>query len=120
MPRVIRFELPAAEPERAIGFYRGVFGWGFQRWDGPQPFWLIRTGCDDEPGIDGGLMRRPEGGVVNTIGVESVDDYVAKVEAHGGSVAVPKMPVLGVGWLAYCKDTEGNTFGLMQADLAAK
>ena len=22
----------------------------------------------------------------------------------------------GVGWMAYCKDTEGNTFGLMQPD----
>jgi hypothetical protein len=30
------------------------------------------------------------------------------------------MPVPGVGWLAYCKDTEGNIFGMMQADKSAK
>ena len=35
-------------------------------------------------------------------------------------VALPKMPIPGVGWLAYMKDTEGNVFGMMQADANAK
>ena len=30
------------------------------------------------------------------------------------------MPIPTVGWLAYGKDTEGNLFGMMQADAAAK
>ena len=34
--------------------------------------------------------------------------------------ALPKMPIPGVGWLAYLKDTEGNVFGLMQSDPSAK
>lgn len=119
MPRVIHFEIPAAEPERAIGFYRDTFGWEFSRWEGPRPYWLITSGPADQPGINGGLLVR-EGPVVNTLDVPSVDDYVAKVEAHGGSVAVPKTPIPGVGWLVYCKDTEGNLFGMMQADPAAK
>lgn len=119
MPRVIHFEIPSSEPQRAIAFYRDVFGWEFSRWDGPEPYWLIKTGAADQPGIDGGLLAR-EGPVVNTLDVASLDEHVAKVEAHGGSVAVPKMPIPGVGWLAYCKDTEGNLFGLMQADPAAK
>ena len=37
----------------------------------------------------------------------------------GGSIAVPKMAVPGIGWLAYVKDTEGNILGVMQADSAA-
>jgi hypothetical protein len=33
--------------------------------------------------------------------------------------AVPKMPVPGVGWLAYAKDPDGNIFGMMQTDASA-
>ena len=40
--------------------------------------------------------------------------------ASGGSIALPKMPVPGVGWLAYFKDTEGNIFGAMQGDANAR
>jgi predicted enzyme related to lactoylglutathione lyase len=57
---------------------------------------------------------------VNTIDVDSVDAYLARVTEHGGTILVPKMPVPGVGWMAYCKDTEGNTFGMMQSDPNAK
>ena len=119
MPRVIHFEIPAKEPERAIAFYTQVFGWEFTRWEGPMPYWLIKTGPADQPGIDGGLTLQP-GGVTNTLDVASLDDAVAKVESRGGSVVAPKMGIPGVGWLAYCKDTEGNVFGMMQADPNAK
>jgi predicted enzyme related to lactoylglutathione lyase len=39
---------------------------------------------------------------------------VATAVAAGGRLAVPKMPITGVGWLGYCKDAEGNIFGVMQ------
>jgi len=57
---------------------------------------------------------------VNTVDVESVDAAVAKIEKHGGKNVAPKMPIPGVGYLAYCTDTEGNVFGLMQADPSAR
>jgi predicted enzyme related to lactoylglutathione lyase len=122
MSRVIHFELPADEPERAIAFYEQAFGWKFEKWDGPTEYWLVMTGPEDEPGIDGGLARRtdPSIGTENTIGVDSVDDAVVKVESNGGKVLRPKLAVPGVGWLAYCQDTEGNTFGLMQWDTSAE
>ena len=84
------------------------------------PYWLVQTGADG-PGIDGGLLARqhPGQGTVNTVGVPSCDDFVRKVESAGGRTVVPKMGVPGVGWLAYCTDPEGNTFGLMQNDPAA-
>lgn len=121
MPRVIHFEIPADDPERAVGFYTKVFGWKIEKWDGPTEYWLVTTGAEPEPGIDGGLGRRsePGAGTENTIGVDSVDQAVEKVVAHGGKVLRPKSAVPGVGWLAYCEDTEGNRFGLMQDDPAA-
>jgi predicted enzyme related to lactoylglutathione lyase len=48
--------------------------------------------------------------------VAALDDQLAKVLSLGGSIALPKQPIPGVGWLAYAKDTEGNVFGLMQND----
>jgi uncharacterized protein len=118
MPRPVHFEIPADDPERAIAFYRDVFGWTFQKWDGPMPYWLVTTGGDDEPGINGGLLPRPQPGapVVNTIGVPSLDASIKAVESKGGRTVVPKDAIPGIGWLAYCTDTEGNTFGMLQPD----
>jgi len=118
MPRPIHFEIPAENPERAIDFYSNVFGWKFTKWDGPMDYWIISTGPASEPGIDGGLMPRrdPAQPCVNTVGVANLDDSIAVVQTNGGSIAVPKMPIPGVGWLAYCKDTEGHIFGMMQSD----
>ena len=59
MPRVIHFEIHADDPERAVRFYREIFGWEINKWPGPHDYWLIKTGAN-APGIDGGLMRRHE------------------------------------------------------------
>ena len=53
MPRVIHFEIPADDPERAVAFYQNVFGWKWQKWEGPEPYWLATTGEDSEPGAAG-------------------------------------------------------------------
>jgi uncharacterized protein len=126
MPRPTHFEIHADDPDRAQRFYEAMFGWGFTAW-GDGSYRLIDTGADG-PGINGGLMRRhgegPKGGEpvnawVCTVEVDDVDAYVARAEAGGGSVAVPKTALGGVGWLAYVKDSEGNILGLMQPDDAA-
>lgn len=123
MPRVVHFEVHASEPARAIQFYSQMFGWEFTPHG--DAYWLIRTGPSGRPGIDGGLVPRrgppPEDGQpVNsypcTVAVDSVDDSIRRATDAGGTVAVPKMRVPGVGWLAYVKDTEGNILGLMQND----
>ena len=127
MPRVVHFEIHASDPERAVTFYEKVFGWSFQKWEGPMEYWLIVTGPDDRPGINGGLVRR-RGEIdgeaviayVCTIDVDEIDKSTATVEQNGGSIALPKMPIPGMGWLVYCKDTEGNIFGMMQGDPNAK
>ncbi len=127
MGRVVHFEIHAGDPERAVAFYQKVFGWRFQKWDGPMPYWVIATGSKDEPGIDGGLLPR-RGEIdgeaviayVCTASVDSVDASAVEVEAAGGRVVVPKQAIPGVGWLVYAKDTEGNVFGMMQDDPAAQ
>jgi predicted enzyme related to lactoylglutathione lyase len=121
MPRIIHFELPADNPERAVEFYSKVFGWKMQKWEGPTEYWLISTGDAAQPGINGGLLRRPYPGAVtcNTLDVASVDEAVANVGKNGGKTVAPKMAIPGVGYLAYCSDTEGNIFGVMQADTKA-
>ena len=123
MPRVIHFEIHAGDPQRAITFYEKVFGWTFQKWEGPMDYWLVTTGPDSQPGINGGLIRR-QGEIdgqaviayVCTVDVANVDESTQSATSNGAQVVVPKMPIPGVGWLVYCKDTEGNIFGMMQND----
>jgi uncharacterized protein len=129
MPRPVHFEIHADDPERAIDFYGKLFDWSFSKWDGPMPYWLVTTGEDGTPGINGGLMKRPgpgptEGQAVNayvcTIDVDNLDQSVARATELGAAIALPKMPIPGIGWLAYIKDSEGNILGMMQMDHAAK
>jgi predicted enzyme related to lactoylglutathione lyase len=116
MPKVVHFEFTAKDPERAVSFYQNVFGWQVTKWDGPEDYWLLTTGPKEEEGINGAIMREPGETVrtINTIGVPSVDEYLAKVEAHGGKVLMPKSEIPGVGFFANCQDPEGNIFGIIE------
>jgi predicted enzyme related to lactoylglutathione lyase len=122
MSRVIHFEIPASDPERAVAFYQKVFGWKFDKWAGPMEYWLVTTGAEKTPGINGGVLRKPGPVTVttNTIDVESVDNAIAAVVEAGGKQMMPKSPIPGLGYFAYCEDTEGNLFGVMQADKSVK
>ena len=128
MPRVVHFEIHAADPARAARFYGDLFGWTITRWEGPVDYWMVRTGEPGEPGIDGGIVRRrgdgpadgqPVNAYVCTVSVPEIDPLVDRITELGGIIAVPKFAVPGVGWVAYGKDTEGNIFGLMHADPGA-
>ena len=61
MSKVIHFEIPADDPERAVTFYKNVFDWEIQKWEGPMDYWLATAGPDDELGINGAIMPRGEG-----------------------------------------------------------
>jgi uncharacterized protein len=125
MSRVMHFEVHATDPARLEKFYTEVLGWSFTKWDGPADYWLIETGPEGTPGINGGMLRRmgaapPEGApvcaFVCTVGVGSLDEVLARAAAAGGAVAMARMPVPGIGWLAYLKDPDGNIFGVLQPD----
>jgi predicted enzyme related to lactoylglutathione lyase len=119
MPRPVHFELSADQPERLSQFYSDIFGWKFQKWDGPMEYWMVLTG--DGKGIDGGLMRRQgqPPATINTVEVPKIDETVRQIESRGGKTIAPKMAIPGIGWLAYCQDPEGTTFGVMEADEGA-
>jgi predicted enzyme related to lactoylglutathione lyase len=122
MARLVHFEMNVKDVHKTISFYEDVFGWKFQKWDGPMDYWLIMTGDEEEPGIDGGLGYEEEGfpKVVNTIDVGDIDEIIKKIESKGGAIVRPKHAVPGVGWLAYFKDSEGVMSGIMQNDPNAK
>lgn len=137
MGRVVHFEIEADDPARAIVFYKNVFGWKIEEWQGPgDKYWLVMTGKDgsklqgkEGDGIDGAILKRrgvvpahnnPVSAFVCTIEVENLDEACKNVVEHGGNMVVDKAPIATVGWLCYCKDTEGNVFGMMQPDEQAK
>lgn len=122
MNRVTHFEISAEKPEKVISFYEKAFNWRFEKWGGPMEYWMIMTGDEKKPGIDGGLKMRDEMGTntVNTIDVVDIDESIENVTKNGGKITVPKMAIPGVGWIAYFTDPQGNVFGIMQSDRTAK
>ena len=130
-PRVNFFSIPADDPDRAIEFYRSVFGWQFQvRWEydtphGREKNWGIVTDDGHGPGIGGGLTRREFPGQPIGIGIQvrAVDEFIKRVETHGGKIVVGRTALPKVGVFAVCQDSEGNTFviferGLVEGEVA--
>ncbi len=118
MNRFTHFELVTDNIEKTAAFYRDVFGWQFEKWEGPIEYWMVSTGNGDTPGINGGLMKAggPFTGTVNTLQVEDIDVAIAKILAHGGEIVFDKDVIPGVGYQAYFKDSTGVICGLHQAD----
>jgi uncharacterized protein len=119
VPKVVHFEIPADNIERALKFYREAFGWQMTAWSDPSMvYYLVTAGPDDEPGINGAIYPRPNPGVgiVNTIGVSSIDEYLERAVKAGAKVTLAKNHMPGVGWVAGLVDTEGNAFSLIQGE----
>ena len=100
MSRVVHFEIHASDPQNLIKFYSSLFGWSFTKWSGTAEYWLVETGPSDQPGINGGLLRRPTQppkvdnqiitAFVCTVDVVSLDDHLRRSESLGAVVACPK------------------------------
>lgn len=114
MSKVVHFEIPADEPERAIKFYENVFNWKIEKWD-QMEYWLVTTGEDVEPGINGAIMPKEFGSMVrDTISVDSYDEFAKKIEKSGGKMLTDKMTVPGMGDTGSFQDTEGNIFAIIE------
>jgi uncharacterized protein len=116
------FALHVDDVDRARVFYENVFGWEFEPW-GPPGFYLIHTGDEDSPGIQGLMHQRPEprtgtglNGIEPTFAVDDVDAIAAAVEANGGRIIFAKSVIPTVGALIRFMDPEGNDMGAMQYD----
>ncbi len=122
MDKVVHFEIPADDLERAQKFYRSVFGWKMDAIP-EMEYILIGTvpvdenGMPTEPGaINGGMMKRqsPFNSPIITINVENIEDAMKNVKKMGGKIIREKMQVGDMGYASYFKDTEGNIIGLWQ------
>jgi predicted enzyme related to lactoylglutathione lyase len=125
---IVHFEIPADDPERAAKFYRELFGWNINKFEGTAgggiEYWMVETVPTDEggmpirQGVNGGLMRRMYPGQVpvNYHAVESVDAFVTRAERLGAKVMMGKSPVPGMGWFAQLTDPEGNIFAIWETD----
>jgi len=144
--RPVHFEIHASDLQRCKNFYEQIFQWRIVKWESgatATEYWVVYTGPkkdeknDDknkdkkEPysGIDGGMLLRkgnppsentPINGYVLTIYVQNIDELIQRVSDNGGSIHTPKFAIPPMGWICYCKDTEGNVFGMMQTDPNAK
>ncbi len=119
--RVVHFEIPYDDRERAGSFYADTFGWKVQ----PMPdidYVLVATGPSEqgppsEPGfVNGGMLQRgrPATGPVLVIDVEDIDATLEQVEAAGGQTVVAREAIGEMGFAAYFTDPEGNLLGLWQ------
>lgn len=117
MGRVVHFDIPIDDPDRAITFYRDVFGWRVERW-GDVPYWMLTTGRSGGPGAEGALTLRSEApeGVVVYMDVDDIDQTLRRVEEAGGDAVGEKSAIPSIGWSAHARDSEGNVIGLFQRD----
>lgn len=121
--RVVHFEIPYEDAERARAFYREVFGWQVQ----PIPeldYDIVSTGPAGEDGrpsepgyVGGGMTRRSDvvSHPVITIEVDDVDAALERVRSGGGQPVGEKLTVAEMGFAAYFTDSEGNLMGLWQS-----
>jgi uncharacterized protein len=126
MDPIVHFEIPVDNLDKARSFYGDIFGWKLTDWpmpDGSSYIGVHTTPIDEttrqplKPGaINGGIMQRTDKATmpILAVHVESIDDKVALVEKAGGSVVMPKMDMMGMGFYAYVKDLSGNVIGLWE------
>ncbi len=121
--RVVHFEVPYDDGDRAREFYSEIFGWTIQEMP-EMHYSMVQTGPTDEQGypadvgfIGGGMLKResPTDRPVITIDVEDIDACLEKIEQRGGMTVLGRQQVGEMGWAAYFKDVEGNLMGLWQA-----
>jgi predicted enzyme related to lactoylglutathione lyase len=115
------FAINADDVDRARRFYEKAFGWKFNAW-GPPQFFMI-----EGAGTLASLQGRRElvagattVGFECTIAVDSIEATEKAILAAGGSIAMARSVIVGVGTLMFFRDTEGNVFGAMQYDSRAE
>jgi len=117
MTSIIHFDI-SADVLRAKNFYEKLFGWKIEKFPtGPVEYYLIETlAKTGKKGISGGIAKREKAyqQITNFIEVASIDEAIAKVKELGGEIVEPKSAIPNIGFIAGCKDTEGNVFGIME------
>jgi uncharacterized protein len=120
--RIVHFEIEATDQERAKNFYAQAFGWEMQQMgEDMSNYVVVVTGDPKEPGgINGGIFSSPPGAKKElnafscVVGVDNIDQAMAKVKSAGGQLLGDKMDIPSIGTFIRCQDTEGNIFTMLQ------
>lgn len=113
MATLAHFEIHADDLERAKKFYTNVFCINADKWGGVGDYWLLKG---EALNVKATILKRQskKDGIYNTFMVDNLDETLQKVKKFGGSVLLKKTEIESLGFIAYVKDTEGNTFGLVE------
>jgi uncharacterized protein len=119
--RVVHFEIPYDDGDRARGFYEKVFGWHLVVM-ADMGYMLASTGPSGDQGpsesgfINGGMMQRQDPFTAPNVvvDVDNIEDALKAVADSGGSTVQERQPVGEMGFAAYFKDSEGNLVGLWE------
>ena len=109
--KAVHFEIPAQDTGRAQDFYKNLFGWEFQAFEGPQEYHMARVTDDSGSAVFPG----DTGAIRVYFDVDDINAGAARLKELGGNADEP-MPVPGMGWFVTGSDTEGNPLGLWQTD----
>lgn len=117
MGKVVHFEIPVDDPDRAREFYEQAFGWSFREWE-QSPYWLTDIGEEGAPGVEGALIARSglHASPVVIVDVDDIQEALATAVEAGAEALTDRRAVPSIGWSAYVRDPEGNVIGLWQAD----
>jgi predicted enzyme related to lactoylglutathione lyase len=120
MDKVVHFEIPFDNKNRATKFYKDIFGWDLI--DIPDMGYVMvhaaQTDDDnmvtDKGAINGGLFQRNEdaSAPIVVIQVASIDKTIIKVKESGGRLVTPKQSIPN-GSYARVADCEGNVIGII-------
>jgi hypothetical protein len=115
--KIVHFELPASDVDRAVGFWNGLFSWKIGESMSDQFDYRMFQNAE---GQGGAVMASESGGghMVVYFDTDDIEASIARVRELGGT-AGDKQPVPTHGWFAACKDTEGTEFSLWQNDPTA-
>jgi len=120
--RVVHFEIPFDDGDRARGFYKELFGWQVQEMP-EMSYTMVTSGPSGDQGptesgyINGGMLPRTQAstaGPVIVVDVDSIDETLQRVGSMGGTTVAGKTPVGDMGFAAYFTDPEGNVVGLWE------
>lgn len=107
------------DPEAAVDFYRGLFGWEFEDVmppDAEGKYFIGRIRGGDVAAVGSIPEGAPPLSLWNTyVAVDSADDAASKVRAAGGAVMMEPFDVMDAGRMAVFADPEGAAFFVWQA-----
>ncbi len=119
MNRVVHFEVPVADVDKAKEFYQKVLAWNIKTREGSWgSMTTIETGAKSETGIDGSFFKKstvpPEfHRVINIIEVDDIDSMIVRIKAHGGKIVFGPIQYADIGTMVYFQDTEDNILGIL-------